>query len=119
MAPSLSCKICDDGGFFFCLRAMSKFDGILFYFYICDRTSLIVESAKELQLRSFHVPVYALLIIVSAVTPLKKQSDKFAFFGKSIVYLNRHQTEEWERWMQVQEEMASSIYGLLLTLICR
>ncbi|KAI7755165.1 hypothetical protein M8C21_026035, partial [Ambrosia artemisiifolia] len=30
------------------LRAMSEFGGILFYFYICDRTSLIVESTKVL-----------------------------------------------------------------------
>nr|KAJ0197242.1 hypothetical protein LSAT_V11C700356510 [Lactuca sativa] len=30
------------------LRAMSEFGGILFYFYICDRTNLIAESTKVL-----------------------------------------------------------------------
>ncbi|KAI3741437.1 hypothetical protein L1987_59110 [Smallanthus sonchifolius] len=82
------------------LRAMSEFGGILFYFYICDRTSLIVESTKNYN-RDLFLFLYALLIIVSAMTSLKKHSDKSAFSGKSILYLNRHQTEEWKGWMQV------------------
>ncbi|XP_076955766.1 protein REDUCED WALL ACETYLATION 4-like [Bidens hawaiensis] len=82
------------------LRAMSEFGGILFYFYICDRTSLIVESTKSYN-RDLFLFLYALLIIVSAMTSLKKHSDKSAFSGKSILYLNRHQTEEWKGWMQV------------------
>ncbi|KAL8235913.1 hypothetical protein R6Q59_016994 [Mikania micrantha] len=82
------------------LRAMSEFGGILFYFYICDRTSLIVESTKSYN-RDLFLFLYALLIIVSAMTSLKKHSDKSAFSGKSLLYLNRHQTEEWKGWMQV------------------
>lgn len=82
------------------LRAMSEFGGILFYFYICDRTNLIAESAKSYN-RDLFLFLYVLLIIVSAMTSLKKHSDKSSFSGKSILYLNRHQTEEWKGWMQV------------------
>ncbi|KAI3495655.1 hypothetical protein L1887_38000 [Cichorium endivia] len=82
------------------LRAMSEFGGILFYFYICDRTTLIAESTKSYN-RDLFLFLYILLIIVSAMTSLKKHSDKSAFSGKSILYLNRHQTEEWKGWMQV------------------
>ncbi|KAD3337821.1 hypothetical protein E3N88_33342 [Mikania micrantha] len=83
------------------LRAMSEFGGILFYFYLCDRTSLIPESTKSYN-RDLFMFLYALLIIVSAMTSLKKHSDKSAFSGKSILYLNRHQTEEWKGWMQAR-----------------
>ncbi|KAI7756904.1 hypothetical protein M8C21_024708, partial [Ambrosia artemisiifolia] len=57
------------------LRAMSEFGGILFYFYICDRTSIIPESTKNYN-RDLFMFLYALLIIVSAMTSLKKHSDK-------------------------------------------
>ncbi|KAJ9565553.1 hypothetical protein OSB04_001519 [Centaurea solstitialis] len=83
------------------LRAMSEFGGILFYFYISDRTSLIAESTKSYN-RDLFLFLYALLIIVSAMTSVKKHSDKSAFSGKSILYLNRHQTEEWKGWMQAR-----------------
>ncbi|PWA83702.1 O-acetyltransferase family protein [Artemisia annua] len=82
------------------LRAMSEFGGILFYFYLCDRTNLIPESTKNYN-RDLFMFLYALLIIVSAMTSLKKHNDKSALTGKSILYLNRHQTEEWKGWMQV------------------
>lgn len=82
------------------LRAMSEFGGILFYYYICDRTNLFADSTKSYN-RDLFIFLYILLIIVSAMTSLKKHSDKSAFSGKSILYLNRHQTEEWKGWMQV------------------
>ncbi|KAK3024034.1 hypothetical protein RJ639_044136 [Escallonia herrerae] len=81
------------------LRAMSEFGGILFYLYICDRTNLFAESTKNYN-RDLFLFLYVLLIIASAMTSLKKHSDKSAFSGKSLLYLNRHQTEEWKGWMQ-------------------
>lgn len=82
------------------LRAMAEFGIILVYFYICDRTNLLGDSTKNYN-RDLFLFLYALLIIVSAMTSLKKHQDKSAFSGKSILYLNRHQTEEWKGWMQV------------------
>ncbi|KAJ8531516.1 hypothetical protein K7X08_026950 [Anisodus acutangulus] len=82
------------------LRAMSEFGGILFYYYLCDRTNLFADSTKSYN-RDLFIFMYVLLIIVSAMTSLKKHSDTSAFSGKSILYLNRHQTEEWKGWMQV------------------
>nr|GME07792.1 protein REDUCED WALL ACETYLATION 3-like isoform X1 [Ipomoea batatas] len=82
------------------LRAMSEFGGILFYFFICDRTNVIGDSTKNYN-RDLFIFLYLLLIIVSALTSLKKHHDKSAFSGKALLYLNRHQTEEWKGWMQV------------------
>ncbi|KAL7211491.1 hypothetical protein ACSBR2_014372 [Camellia fascicularis] len=82
------------------LRAMSEFGAILVYFYICDRTDLLGESTKNYN-RDLFLFLYALLVIVSAMTSLKKHNDKSTFSGKSLLYLNRHQTEEWKGWMQV------------------
>ncbi|KAJ8761947.1 hypothetical protein K2173_006549 [Erythroxylum novogranatense] len=82
------------------LRAMSEFGALLFYFYISDRTNLLGESTKKYN-RDLFLFLYFLLVIVSAMTSFRKHSEKSAFSGKSILYLNRHQTEEWKGWMQV------------------
>ncbi|KAL9858078.1 putative N-acetylneuraminate 7-O(or 9-O)-acetyltransferase [Arabidopsis thaliana] len=77
------------------LRAINSF-----IFYICDRTSLIGQSQKNYS-RDLFLFLFCLLIIVSAMTSLKKHTDKSPITGKSILFLNRHQTEEWKGWMQV------------------
>ncbi|KAL0388907.1 UNVERIFIED_CONTAM: protein REDUCED WALL ACETYLATION 2 [Sesamum radiatum] len=82
------------------LRAISEFGALLVYFYICDRTNLLGESNKSYN-RDLFLFLYFLLIIVSAITSFKIHNDKSPFSGKSIMYLNRHQTEEWKGWMQV------------------
>ncbi|KAL0442559.1 UNVERIFIED_CONTAM: protein REDUCED WALL ACETYLATION 1 [Sesamum latifolium] len=81
------------------LRAMAEFGGILFYFYLCDRTNFFADSTKSYS-RDLFVFLFLLLFIASAMTSLKKHNDKSAFSGKSILYLNRHQTEEWKGYMQ-------------------
>ncbi|CAL9122160.1 unnamed protein product [Musa textilis] len=82
------------------LRSMSESGAILVYFYICDRTNLFSQSTKSYS-RDLFLFLYIILIIASALTSLKKHLDKSAFSGKSILFLNRHQTEEWKGWMQV------------------
>ncbi|KAG5562119.1 hypothetical protein RHGRI_004987 [Rhododendron griersonianum] len=96
------------------LRAMSEFGAILVYFYICDRTDLLGESTKNYN-RDLFLFLYILLVIVSAMTSLKKHHDKSAFSGKAILYLNRHQTEEWKGWMQASIYISS--YSLAVTLV--
>ncbi|XP_077241878.1 protein REDUCED WALL ACETYLATION 3-like [Tasmannia lanceolata] len=82
------------------LRSMSEFGAIMVYFYLSDRTNLFSDSNKNYS-RDLFLFLYIMLIIVSAMTSLKKHQDKSAFSGKSLLYLNRHQTEEWRGWMQV------------------
>ncbi|CBI30828.3 unnamed protein product, partial [Vitis vinifera] len=81
------------------LRAMSEFGAILTYFYVCDRTELLGDSTKNYN-RDLFIFLYLLLVIVCFMTSLKKHHDKSAFSGKALLYLNRHQTEEWKGWMQ-------------------
>ncbi|KAH8959500.1 hypothetical protein BDL97_06G080700 [Sphagnum fallax] len=81
------------------LRAIAEFAGLLCYFYTCDRTDFFEASQKSYS-RDLFLFLYLLLIIVSIKTSLKKHVDK-SVLGKSILYLNRHQTEEWRGWMQV------------------
>ncbi|CAN1281705.1 Protein REDUCED WALL ACETYLATION 2 [Linum perenne] len=82
------------------LRAISEFGFLLIYFYLCDRTDLFGSSKKTYN-RDLFLFLYFLLIIVSAITSFKIHHDRSPFSGKSINYLNRHQTEEWKGWMQV------------------
>ncbi|KAH7568619.1 hypothetical protein JRO89_XS06G0023500 [Xanthoceras sorbifolium] len=91
------------------LRAMAEFGVLMFYFYICDRTNLLGDSTKNYN-RDLFLFLYMLLIIVSAMTSLKKHSDKSAFSGKAILYLNRHQTEEWKGWMQAKTANLSVLF---------
>ncbi|XP_068661016.1 protein REDUCED WALL ACETYLATION 2-like [Aristolochia californica] len=103
------------------LRAISEIGLLLAYFYICDRTNLFGESKKNYN-RDLFLFLYFLLIIVSAITSFKIHHDKSAFTGKSILYLNRHQTEEWKGWMQVLFLMyhyfaASEIYNAIRVFI--
>ncbi|KAG8385332.1 hypothetical protein BUALT_Bualt03G0031800 [Buddleja alternifolia] len=91
------------------LRAMAEFGGILFYFYICDRTNFFADSTKSYN-RDLFLFLYILLIIASAMTSLKKHNDKSAFSGKSILYLNRHQTEEWKGYMQASNFVLFLMY---------
>ncbi|KAB5538396.1 hypothetical protein DKX38_015929 [Salix brachista] len=106
------------------LRAILEFGFFMAYFYICDRTDMLGSSKKSqpkkhqitdsacrlvvclsgLKLsysRDLFLFLYFLLIIVSAVTSFTIHHDKSPFSGKPILYLNRHQTEEWRGWMQV------------------
>ncbi|KAF9587845.1 hypothetical protein IFM89_006099 [Coptis chinensis] len=82
------------------LRAMSEIGAILIYYYTCDRTDIFSDSTKKYN-RDLFLFLYMLLVIVSSMTSLKKHHDKSMFSGKAILYLNRHQTEEWKGWMQV------------------
>ncbi|XP_061357028.1 protein REDUCED WALL ACETYLATION 2 isoform X1 [Gastrolobium bilobum] len=99
------------------LRAMSEFGLLLAYFYLCDRTDFFASSKKSYN-RDLFLFLYFLLIIVSAMTSFKIHHDKSPLSGKSILYLNRHQTEEWKGWMQVLFLMyhyfaASEIYNAI------
>ncbi|CDY34946.1 BnaA01g32770D [Brassica napus] len=82
------------------LRAIIEFAVLMGYFYVCDRTD-VFNSSKKSYNRDLFLFLYFLLIIVSAITSFTIHNDKSAFNGKSIMYLNRHQTEEWKGWMQV------------------
>uniref|UniRef100_A0A2N9IMZ4 Cas1p 10 TM acyl transferase domain-containing protein n=1 Tax=Fagus sylvatica TaxID=28930 RepID=A0A2N9IMZ4_FAGSY len=81
------------------LRAISEFGLLMAYFYLCDRTDFFGSSSKSYN-RDLFIFLYFLLIIVSAITSFKIHNDKSPISGKSILYLNRHQTEEWKGWMQ-------------------
>ncbi|CAK9322635.1 unnamed protein product [Citrullus colocynthis] len=82
------------------LRAASEFGLLLTYFYICDRTDILGTSKKSYNRDLFYF-LLLLLIIVSTVTSFKIHLDKSPFSVKPIMFLNRHQTEEWKGWMQV------------------
>ncbi|KAM2348704.1 hypothetical protein FF1_012178 [Malus domestica] len=82
------------------LRAISEFSILLAYLYLCDRTDFFNASTKSYN-RDLFIFLYFLLIIVSAMTSFTVHNEKSPLTGKAILYLNRHQTEEWKGWMQV------------------
>ncbi|KAM0965811.1 hypothetical protein FF1_021766 [Malus domestica] len=82
------------------LRAISEFSVLLAYFYLCDRTDFFNASTKSYN-RDLFIFLYFLLIIVSAMTSFTIHNEKSPLTGKAILFLNRHQTEEWKGWMQV------------------
>ncbi|KAG6757915.1 hypothetical protein POTOM_038244 [Populus tomentosa] len=82
------------------LRAILEFGFFMAYFYICDRTDMLGSSKKSYN-RDLFLFLYFLLIIVSAATSFTIHHDKSPLSGKPVLYLNRHQTEEWKGWMQV------------------
>ncbi|KAK3443935.1 hypothetical protein EUGRSUZ_B03976 [Eucalyptus grandis] len=99
------------------LRAIAEFSMLLAYFFLCDRTDFF-ESSKKSYNRDLFLFLYFLLIIVSAMTSFTTHNEKSPISGKSILYLNRHQTEEWKGWMQVLFLMyhyfaASEIYNAI------
>ncbi|KAL7229622.1 hypothetical protein ACSBR2_008183 [Camellia fascicularis] len=58
--------------------------------------------------RDLFLFLYFLLIIVSAITSFKIHHDKSPISGKSILYVNRHQTEEWKAGLEVADAPSSS-----------
>ncbi|KAF5464798.1 hypothetical protein F2P56_014849, partial [Juglans regia] len=79
---------------------MSEFGLLIGYFYLCDRTDFF-DSATKSYSRDLFLFLYFLLIIAWGIPSFKIHHEKSPFTGKSILYLNRHQTEEWKGWMQV------------------
>ncbi|KAB1225610.1 CAS1 domain-containing protein 1 [Morella rubra] len=78
----------------------SEFGLLMAYFYLCDRTDFF-DSATKSYNRDLFWFLYFLLIIAWGIPSLKIHQYQSSFTGKSILYLNRHQTEEWKGWMQV------------------
>ncbi|XP_020101332.1 protein REDUCED WALL ACETYLATION 1-like isoform X2 [Ananas comosus] len=82
------------------LRSLTEFGAILSLYYVCDRTNLFGESDQYYS-RDLFLFLYFLLIVVAAITSLKKHQNQSPGSGKSVRYLNRDQTEEWKGLMQV------------------
>ncbi|CAI5499548.1 unnamed protein product [Closterium sp. Naga37s-1] len=82
------------------LRAIAEFGGLILYYFICDRTDIFGESTKHYS-RDLFIFLYALLVLACFFTSLTKHTGASLATGKSIQYLNRHQTEEWKGWMQI------------------
>ncbi|KAJ6829804.1 protein REDUCED WALL ACETYLATION 2-like [Iris pallida] len=82
------------------LRAMSEFGSFLIFCYICYCTDLFGEF-KQVYNRDIFLFLYILFIILASTTSSKVEHEDTPVAGKSILYLNRNQTEEWKGWMQV------------------
>ncbi|KAK6150059.1 hypothetical protein DH2020_017584 [Rehmannia glutinosa] len=79
-----------------------------------DRAALMEGGLTKSSSTKFPSPSIKTNIIrfnqVSAMTSFKKHNDKSAFSGKSILYLNRHQTEEWKGYMQARNLVLFLMY---------
>ncbi|KAB1213924.1 putative O-acetyltransferase CAS1 [Morella rubra] len=98
----------------------SEFGILMAYFYLCDRTDFF-DSATKSYNRDLFWFLYFLLIRACRIPSLKIHQDQSPFAGKSMLYLNRHQTEEWKGWMQVLFLMyhyfaATEIYNYVRTM---
>ncbi|KAI8015852.1 Protein REDUCED WALL ACETYLATION 3 [Camellia lanceoleosa] len=69
-------------------------------FLLQNRLTLRAIESKKSYNRDLFLFLYFLLIIVSAITSFKNHHEKSPISGKSILYMNRHQTKEWKGWMQ-------------------
>ena len=74
------------------MRSM-EFGSIMMWFFVADRTSLLVPEDKEYVRDRFGF-IFLTLILVAGWTSTAKV--------KAAVLLNRQQTEEWKGWMQVR-----------------
>ncbi|KAJ6816645.1 protein REDUCED WALL ACETYLATION 2-like [Iris pallida] len=79
---------------------MSEFGSFLIFCYICYCTDLFGEF-KQVYNRDIFLFLYILVIILASTTSSKVKDEDTPVAGKSILYLNRNQTEEWKGWMQV------------------
>ena len=75
------------------LSRSMEFGSIMMWFFIADRTSLLLPEDKE-YVRDRFAFIFLTLILVAGWTSTAKV--------KAAVLLNRQQTEEWKGWMQVR-----------------
>ncbi|OAY74782.1 Protein REDUCED WALL ACETYLATION 3, partial [Ananas comosus] len=71
------------------LRSLSEFGAVTVFFYICDRTNLFGESTKHYD-RDLFLFLYFLLIIVAAITSLKKHQENSPVLEKSVLFVMYH-----------------------------
>ena len=76
-----------------------EFGSIMMWFFIADRTSLLVPEEKE-YVRDRFAFIFLALILVAGWTSTAKV--------KAAVLLNRQQTEEWKGWMQARRAIPAT-----------